>query len=304
MNILVTGGAGYKGVLLVKRLLDRGHSVTLLDNFIFGYQCVLHLVPEPGLCIRQMDIRNIEGADVTGFDAVFHLAGVSGMPACAANPYSAETINVQGTARLCKFLNPGQLLIYASTTSFYGASGQDCDESSEVKPVSIYGRTKYEAERIVLDRRNSIALRFATVFGLSPRMRSDLLVNDFAYKAVKDRVIVVFAGHSKRTFIHIDDAIEGYLFALDNAGRMQGNAYNVGGEALNFSKLDIVAALLKYRSFEVVNSTLPDLDRRDFVVSFRKMTDLGYCVKLGLDEGILSLMKLYEFFSRDKNGFL
>lgn len=304
MNILVTGGAGYKGVLLVKRLLDCGHSVTLLDNFIFGYQCVLHLVPELRLCIRQMDIRSLQPVDVAGFDAVFHLAGISGMPACAANPHAAETINVDGTARLCKFLNPAQLLIYASTTSFYGTAEQTCDESCDVKPASIYGRTKYEAERIVLDRENSVALRFATVFGLSPKMRVDLLVNDFTYKAVKDRVVVIFAGHSKRTFIHIDDAIEGYLFALDNCEKMRGEAYNVGGDALNFSKLDIADAINRHRFFEVVSSALPDLDVRDFLVSFKKITELGYSVKRSLDEGIASLIKLYEFYSGDKNRFL
>ena len=134
------------------------------------------------------------------------------------------------------------MLVYASTTSFYGALGESCDETVPVQPVSIYGRTKYEGERIVLQRENSIALRFATVFGVSPKMRVDLLVNDFTYKAVKDRAIVVFAGRSKRTFVHVDDAIAAYL-SLDHSATMRGQAYNVGAEHLNYSKLDIARAI-------------------------------------------------------------
>jgi nucleoside-diphosphate-sugar epimerase len=304
MNILVTGGAGYKGVLLAKKLLERGHSVTILDNFMFRYDCVLHLVKEPQLSIKQMDIRNLQERDVAGFDVIYHLAGISGMPACAANPHAAEMINVHGTATLCGYLHKDQLIVYASTTSFYGAGGQACDETVDVKPVSIYGRTKYEAERIVLQHENAVALRFATVFGVSPKMRVDLMVNDFAYKAVKDRAVVLFAAHSKRTFIHIDDAIAAYLFALDHSTTMRGQAYNVGAEHLNYSKLDIARAIEERHPFEVIDSSLPDLDQRDFLVSFKKLTELGFRVRLGLAEGIHDLLKLYSFYTKHSNAIL
>ena len=296
MKILVTGGAGYKGVTLVKRLLERGNEVTILDNFMYGFDSILHIVNEPKLTILQLDIRNINASVLSGYDVIYHLAGISGMPACAANPDSAESINVISTRKLISFLQKNQLLIYASTTSFYGASGEGCDETVPTQPVSIYGRTKYEAEKIVMERENSIALRFATVYGIGARMRNDLLVNDFTYKAVHERAIVIFAGYSKRTFIHIDDAISGYLFALDNANRMSNNIYNVGDESLNFSKIDIADTIHKYVDFEIVNSTLPDLDVRNFLVSFEKIRKLGYKTTLSLDDGIKDLIKLYKFY--------
>ena len=192
------------------------------------------------------------------------------------------------------FLN--SLLIYASTTSLYGAAVTECDESIRVEPPNLYAKTKWEAEKIVLQRENSIALRFATVFGVSPKMRNDLLVNDFTYKAVNDRAIVLFAGRSKRTFMHIFDAIEGYLFALDHADAMRAGVFNVGDEGLNFSKLDIARAIHDQIQFEIIDSSLPDLDVRDFLVSFKRIRDLGYRTKLSLASGIRELLKLYGFY--------
>lgn len=296
MKILVTGGAGYKGVILVKKLLERGHLVTLLDNFMYGYDSVLHLVREPDLRIVQLDIRNLDEKSVAEFDVVYHLAGLSGMSACAANPHSAQVINVDATRKLAACLHRDQLLIYASTTSLYGASGIECDETVQVEPASLYAKTKYEAEKTVQGRPNSISLRFATVFGTSPKMRPDLLANDFTYKAVNDRSLVLFAGHSKRTFIHILDAIEGYLFALDHADVMREQIFNVGDENLNFSKIDIANAIRNRVQFEIVDSSLPDLDARNFLVSFRKIRDLGFRTRYSLDDGIQELLKLYSFY--------
>lgn len=296
MKITVTGGAGYKGVLLVQELLKQGHQVTLLDNFMYGYDSVLHLVAEPNVTIRQLDIRNMMAADVKGADVVFHLAGISGMPACAANPHSAEVINVLATQKLTSFLGKDQLLVYASTTSIYGAATQECDETVPIETPSLYARTKFEGEHIVMKHPNAIALRFATVFGVSPKMRADLLVNDFTYKAATERALVIFGSRSKRTFLHIQDAVGGYLFALDQADRMRGGVYNVGDEALNFSKRDIADAIRKHISFEIIDSSLPDLDTRDFLVSFKKLRALGYVVTRSLDDGIRELLRLYGFY--------
>jgi len=296
MKILVTGGAGYKGVVLVAELLQRGHEVTLMDNFIYGYHSVLHLVPEPKLKIRQLDIRNLTASDLAGADTVIHLAGISGMPACAANPHSAEVINVQATRRLVSLLGKEQLLIYASTTSIYGAALQECDETIAVQPPSLYAKTKYEAEHLVMEHANAISLRFATIFGVSPRMRADLLVNDFAYKAVNERSLVIFGSRSKRTFMHLRDAVAGYLFALENAQAMRGGIFNVGDERLNFSKKDIACAIRQHLDFEIVDSSLPDLDVRDFLVSFAKIRALGYTVRHSLEDGIRELLKLYGFY--------
>lgn len=296
MKVLITGGAGYKGVILVKALLERGCHTTVADNFMYGYEPVLHLVPEPLVTIKPLDLRNLCAGDVADADVIFHLAGISGMPACAANPHSAEMINVHATEKLVSLLGRDQLLIYASTTSIYGASTQECDETVPVQPPSLYARTKYEAEHVVMARTNSITLRFATVFGISPKMRPDLLVNDFTYKAVNDRSLVIFGSQSKRTFMHIKDAIGGYLFALDHAEQMRGGVYNVGDERLNFSKRDIAAAIRRKVDFEIVDSSLPDLDVRDFLVSFKKIRELGYTLKYSLDDGIDELLKLYRFY--------
>ncbi len=296
MKALVTGGAGYSGVKLVGGLLRAGHQVTLLDNFMYGYGPVLHLVGHPALDVMEFDIRNVTNRTVAGFDVVYHLAGIVGMPACAANWHSAESVNVDATRRLVETLDPSQLLVYASTTSLYGRSGDACDESTEVKPVSVYGSTKYRAEVIVQQRENSVSLRFATLFGVSPRMRVDLLVNDFTYRAVTDRALVLFAGDTKRTFLHVDDAVDAYLFVLEHADSMRGHVFNVGSDDLNHSKLQIAQAVRKHVPFEIVDATVPDLDGRDFLASFGKIRALGYAPTRALDDGIRELLRLYSFY--------
>jgi len=297
MKILVTGGAGYKGILLTERLLNLGYKVTILDNFMYGYDSVLHLIKNPNLEIIKLDIRNISEKITKNYDVVFHLAGISGMPACAANPSSAESINVTATKSLVNQMSKDQIIINASTTSSYGDfNGDMAYEDSKITPVSLYGKTKYEAEKIVQDKENSVSLRFATVFGVSPKMRNDLMVNDFIYKAIVDRSIVVFCGHSKRTFVHIDDVIDSYIFTLENFDRVKNEVYNVGDGELNFSKIDIANSIKNYVEFELIDSSLPDLDSRNFQVSFDKINKLGFKTKLSLDNGIKDLKFLYDFY--------
>lgn len=295
-KILITGGAGYKGVLLTDALLKLNHDVTILDNFMYGYDSVLHLISNKNLTINKVDIRNLKQPDIDGFDVVFHLAGISGMPACATNPHSAESINVDAVAKLISFMKPEQLLINASTTSMYGYSDVICDEESIIFPVSIYGKTKFISENLIQARDNSISLRFATVFGVSPKMRNDLMVNDFTYKAIIDRSIILFAGETKRTFIHINDAIRAYIFAMDNALIMKNNIYNVGDDSMNLSKIDISNNIKKYVKFEIIESGLPDLDKRNFEISFKKINALGFKTEYDLNDGILDLVKLYSFY--------
>jgi len=297
MNILITGGAGYKGILLTERLLNIGHKVTILDNFMYGYESVLHLIKNKNLQILKLDIRNITQSLVKNYDVIYHLAGISGMPACASNPSSAESINVGATKSLVNFKSKEQILINASTTSLYGNfNGEIAFENSEILPVSIYGKTKYEAEKIVQDNENSTSLRFATVFGVSPKMRNDLMVNDFVYKSITERNIVVFCGHSKRTFIHIDDVIDSYIFTLDNFEKTKNQVFNVGDLKLNFSKVDIANSIKKHVDFELIDSSLPDLDSRNFQVSFEKINNLGFRTKFTLDDGIFDLKNLYNFY--------
>ncbi len=296
MKILITGGAGYKGILLTSKLLEMGYQVEIYDNFMYGYSSVLHIVGHPRLTISKKDIRNIESCDVSKFDVVFHLSGISGMPACAANPHSAETINVESTQKLVNLLSKDQILINASTTSFYGYSNDICDELTIPEPVSIYGKTKYQAEKICQEKPNTVSLRFATVFGVSPKMRNDLMVNDFTYKALYERSVVLFGGETKRTFVHIKDAIDAYVHVLYNFDSMKNEVYNVGSNELNFSKLEIAQAVKNYIDFEIVDSTLQDLDRRNFEISFKKINDKGFKTKYDLDYGITELIKLYKFY--------
>lgn len=297
MKILVTGGAGYKGILLTEKLLNLGHKVTILDNFMYGYESILHLIKNKNLEILKFDIRNINESIVKNYDLIYHLAGISGMPACASNPSSAESINVSATKSLISYKSKNQLLINASTTSLYGDfNGEIAYENSEITPVSIYGKTKYEAEKIVQDEENTVSLRFATVFGVSPKMRNDLMVNDFVYKAITERNIVVFCGHSKRTFIHIDDVIDSYIFTLENFDKTKNQVFNVGDMDLNFSKVDIANNIKKQINFELIDSTLPDLDARNFQVSFDKINKLGFKTKFSLNDGIDDLKTLYSFY--------
>jgi len=295
MKILITGGAGYKGTVLTRNLLDNGYKVALLDNFMYGYEPIMHLATNKNLEIIKHDIRN-GIPDQKKYDVIFHLAGISGFPACASNPHSAQLINVEATRLIANDLAAGQILINASTTSLYGKSGLPCDEETAVDPVSTYARTKLAAEEILHEKPNVISLRFATVFGFSTRMRMDLMINDFVYKAVKEKVIVLFDSFAKRTFIHVDDAAECYMFAMNNFDRMKGGIYNAGGNSLNFSKEEITGKIRQKVDFSIVNSELKDKDLRHFVVNFDKIEKLGYKPARTVEDGIDELIRVYQFY--------
>jgi nucleoside-diphosphate-sugar epimerase len=228
---------------------------------------------------------------------IYHLAAISGYPACEANPHSAQTINIASTARLVELLSKSQVLVYASTTSMYGRHGIQQDETCTPSPTSLYGRTKLEAENICLQHQNCVSLRFATVFGPSRKMRTDLLLNDFIYKAVTEKSIILFDAKSVRTFIHIQDAINAYLMVLKNLKTMTGNIYNVGSNTLNYSK-EQIAHIIKKQLPEtaIINSALADPDRRDFIINFDKIAGLGYQTEISLEQGIDELIQLYSWF--------
>lgn len=295
MNILITGGAGYKGIILTSKLLEAGNKVTVFDNFMYGYEPILHLVKNKNLTVQKGDIRNkIEG--LSKFDAIYHLAGISGYPACTANPHSAHLINVQGTRNITRVLGKNQILIYASTSSFYGRTGEPSSEDTPISPFSVYANTKYMAEQIIMERENSIALRFATVFGFSPKMRIDLIINDFTYKAVKEGVLVLFDSFSKRTFMHIQDAADCYIFTLTNFDKMKGNIFNAGGEHLNYSKLEVAQLIKDKVDYKIIESEVKDKDLRHYIVKFDKIRKLGFVPKISVEEGIDELVKVYEFY--------
>jgi nucleoside-diphosphate-sugar epimerase len=294
-KVLVTGGAGYKGVVLTRLLLEQGYQVTVMDNFMYGYQSFLHLVRHPNLRVIKGDVRN----GVTGveqFDVIFHLAGISGFPACSTNPHSAQDINVNATGALAKSLSPNQIFINASTTSMYGKSGLPCDENTPLEPVSKYAQTKLEVEQLLPNMDNVVHLRFATVFGFSPKMRMDLMVNDFTYKALKDRVLVLFDSFAKRTFIHVEDAARCYLFTLQHFDQMKGQVFNAGGNDFNYSKAEIAGIISKQLEVNVIDSSFGDKDLRHFIVNFDKIEKLGYKPQISVEEGVQEMIKAFQFF--------
>jgi len=299
-KILITGGAGYKGVILTEELLKRNYHVTILDNFMYDYYPALGFASEKNCTIIKKDIRNLKKNDLKHYDVIYHLAAISGYPACEANPHSAQMINVNSTKALVKMLSKHQALVYASTTSLYGQQREELDENSPPKPVSLYGVTKYQAEKICMQRKNSISLRFATLFGVSRKMRFDLLLNDFVYKACNDRSIVLFDAHSVRTFLHVRDAIQAYILALENSDGMFGRIYNVGSNKMNYSKLELAELIKNFLpDIEIIQTQLKDLDKRNLVINFDKINSLGFKQTISINEGIEELINLYTWCKVD-----
>jgi nucleoside-diphosphate-sugar epimerase len=297
MRALITGGAGYKGVKLADALLDAGHQVTILDNFMYGFDSVFDVSRRPHLDIVQKDVRGLEPGDVSAFDMVFHLAAISGYLGCEANPKSARAINQTASEDLAGLLSKDQFLVYASTTSIYGKSEEMLNEDSPVAAVSLYAETKLKAEQATMQRDNSISLRFATVFGVAPRVRHDLMPHDFVIKAIHERSLLLFAGHSKRAFMHIDDAIAAYMLIASDPDAAAGKVLNVGTPRLSLSKMDLAEAIGKQVKFKIVDSGLPDPDQRDFVIDYSRVEALGFKAQRSLEEGITELVKLYSVFN-------
>jgi nucleoside-diphosphate-sugar epimerase len=295
LKVLITGGAGYKGIILTAKLLEKGFKVTILDNFMYGYEPVLHLVKNKNLTIIKADIRN-KIKSLGEYDFIYHLAGISGYPACSANPHSAHLINVQATRNMLRGLSKDQCFVYASTTSFYGRSGEACNEETPITPFSVYANTKYLAEQITMEKENAVALRFATIFGFSPKMRIDLMVNDFTYKAVKEGVLVLFDSFAKRTFMHVEDAANCYVMTLEKFPQMKGNIFNAGGNSMNYSKLEIANMIRQRVDFKIIDSQMQDKDLRHFMVNYDKIERIGFRPSISVEEGIDELLKIYAFY--------
>jgi nucleoside-diphosphate-sugar epimerase len=242
-RVLVTGGAGYVGSVLVGELLRAGHAVTVVDNFLFGQTPLLEWVADTRLRVVRGDARDaaLLRELVTGADYVFPLACLTGAPLCERDPVAARSVVIDGLASLLGLLAREQRVIYPTTNSGYGIGepGIHCDEQTPLRPISLYGRLKVEAEQRILDRGNAITFRLATAFGISPRMRLDLLVNDFTWRAVTDRFIVLFEAHHKRNFIHVRDIARAFLHGIEHFDAMRDEPYNVGLDDANLSKLEL-----------------------------------------------------------------
>jgi nucleoside-diphosphate-sugar epimerase len=297
LRILITGGAGYIGSVLTRRLLDEGHEVTVLDNFMYNPTSLLDCCESSrfqvvrGDCRHQDLISKLAGKA----DIVIPLAALVGAPLCDKDPISAKSTNLEAVRTLCHHLSPSQRLLFPVTNSGYGVGekGKFCTEESPLRPISLYGITKVEAEKVVLERENSVAFRLATVFGTSPRMRLDLLVNDFVWRAVTDRTLVLFEGHFKRNYIHVRDVAKAFLHAMDNFESMKGQPYNVGLEDANLSKVELCQEIQKVvPDFVFLEAAIgEDIDKRDYIVSNQKILATGFTPDWDLPRGIEELVK-------------
>lgn len=248
-KILVTGGAGYIGSLLTEKLLEHGHCVTVLDNFLYGQSSINHLCLNNNLSIIRADVRDYTLIKplLKNFDVIIPLAALVGAPICKFNPVGARTINHDAIEFLLKNISSNQIILMPTTNSAYGTGGKGnlCDEKSQLNPISQYAVDKVDIEKKLMERKNSISFRLATVFGMSPRMRIDLLVNDFVYRAMKDGFIVLFESHFKRNFIHIRDVCDVFIFALNNIQKMKNEIYNIGLSNANLSKKELCETIKK-----------------------------------------------------------
>jgi len=295
MNILVTGGAGYIGSLLIPQLLEKFNcKITIIDNLYFGISPILYFISDSRITFINGDVRDEElmSKNVPKFDVIIHLAAIVGFPACSKDPTAALTINQHATVSLCKKISEKQKLIYTSTGSSYGKIKGICDETTPINPLTLYGKTKSIAEKASLDV-GGVGLRFATAYGVSPRMRLDLLVNDFVYQAIHNKHIILYEGQFRRTFIHIKDIIESIVFSLRNFNSMKGQAFNIGTETGNYTKLEIAQLIQKSVNYLLYKSDVGhDADERDYEVSYDKIEKLGFKCKINFQDGLDELIKV------------
>jgi nucleoside-diphosphate-sugar epimerase len=305
MNILVTGGAGYIGSILVPALLAEGHSVTVLDSFLYNQTSLLDCCNNPNLSIVRGDVRDerVVLPLLAKADAVMPLACLVGAPLCAQKPIEARSINLDAILMLLRHASPAQLFVSPTTNSGYGVgqAGVYCTEETPMNPISLYGRLKVELEKALLDH-GAISLRLATVCGISPRMRLDLLVNDFTYRAVTDRFIVLFEAHFKRNYIHVRDVARAFLHALAHFDTMKGQPYNVGLSDANLSKMELCLEIKKQvPDFTIMEAPVgKDPDQRNYIVSNDKIEATGFHPQVSIQSAIAELIKGYQVLRRNQ----
>ena len=313
MKILITGGAGYLGSVITGTMLKEGHEVTVLDKLLFNQTSLLQYTSNPKFKFIYGDVRNVTELEILckNADVIIPLAAIVGFPACAADPKLAKEINFDQIVNIVRF-GKGKKILYPNTNSGYGVGKDDthCTEESPLTPISVYGQTKCDAENFLRTSTDAIIFRLATVFGVSPRMRTDLLVNDFTYKAITDKYIVVFEKTFKRNFIHIEDVSRAFLFMLENYDIYKGEIFNVGLSDANLSKQELLEKIQTHVSNFAVsyNDFYEDPDKRNYIVSNEKIESTGWKPIWDLDMGIKQLIQAYQMIvpkmgAEFRNGF-
>jgi nucleoside-diphosphate-sugar epimerase len=301
-KVLITGGAGYLGSVLTEVLLNKGYQVTALDNLSYKQTSVAPFVYNKNFKFILGDVRDVSTLKplVKTHDVIIPLAAIVGMPACKANPQSAIDINYLQVKNIVDWVSKDQMVMIPNTNSQYGSSTEIITEESPFKPLSLYAETKCDAEKAVLDSGNGIAMRLATVFGMSYRMRMDLLVNDFVYKALTDNYLVLFESHFVRNYIHVRDIANTFLFMIENYDKCNNNAFNVGLTEANCTKLELAQNIQKHLPELVIvkNEFKKDFDQRNYIVSNNKLESQGWVPTFSLDNGIQELIEGYQLLGK------
>ena len=308
MKILVTGGAGYIGSMLVPQLLLLDYEVTVIDNFLFKQSSLNHICSSKNFKIVNGDIRdkNLMKKLLSDHDIIIPLAAIVGAPLCNKDPFNAQSVNSDAIKDMLKLTSNNQNIIMPTTNSAYGTGDKNnyCDENSILKPISKYAQDKVEIEKILMERENSISYRLATVFGMSPRMRIDLLVNDFTYRAFHDSSLIIFEGHFKRNYIHVKDVVRAFIHALKKFKDMKSEIYNVGLSKANLSKLELCEKIKKQiPGFVFIEEKIrKDPDQRNYIVSNKKIENTGFITKFSLEDGIKELIKGFTMLKNQNFG--
>jgi nucleoside-diphosphate-sugar epimerase len=309
-NILVTGGAGYIGSILIEELLKSGYKVTTIDNFMYRQSSLNQFCNDPNFNVIKGDIRveNIMAPLLKKSDIVIPLAALVGAPICNFDPVGATTINYDAIKMMIKLLSKDQIVLMPTTNSAYGSGDKNnfCTEESALNPISQYAIEKVNIEKELMQRENSISFRLATVFGMSPRMRIDLLVNDFTYRAMKDKFIILFEGHFKRNYIHVRDVAKVFKHSIDKFDNMKGQVFNVGLSDANVSKKELCEIIKKHvPDFLFSDAAIgKDIDQRNYIVSNQKIESTGFKASITLDQGIIELLKGYRMIANNHFGNL